>query len=33
MAYRPLFVPEAEWRTPRFVTFAEAAAAFGSRHP
>ncbi len=33
MSYRPLFVPEAEWRTARFVTFAEAAAAFSSRHP
>ena len=33
MSYRPLFVPEAEWRTARFATFAEAAAAFSSRHP
>ena len=33
VAYRPLFVPEAEWRTSRFASFAEAAAAFRSRHP
>ncbi|HKN29505.1 MAG TPA: DEAD/DEAH box helicase family protein [Roseiarcus sp.] len=33
VVYRPLFVPEAEWKTSRFASFAEAAAAFGGRHP
>ena len=33
VAYRPLFVPEAEWRTSRFASFAEAAAMFKGRQP
>ena len=33
IVYRPLFVPEAEWKTSRFASFAEAAAAFSGRHP
>jgi type III restriction enzyme len=33
VVYHPLFVPEAEWRTSRFASFAEAAAAFSNRHP
>jgi type III restriction enzyme len=31
IAYRPLFVPEQEWRTTRFTTFADAAATFKGR--
>jgi type III restriction enzyme len=33
IAYRPLFVPEQEWRTTRFTTFAEAAATLRGRSP
>lgn len=33
VAYRPLFVPEAEWRTSRFASFADAAATFKGRTP
>ena len=33
VAYRPLFVPEAEWKTSRFASFAEAAAMFKEREP
>ncbi|MGA8714878.1 MAG: type III restriction endonuclease subunit R, partial [Roseiarcus sp.] len=33
VAYLPLFVPEAEWRTSRFASFAEAAATFQGRTP
>jgi len=31
--YRPLLVPEQEWRTSRFASFAEAAATFKGRAP
>ena len=33
IVYRPLFVPETDWKTSRFGSFAEAAAAFSNRHP
>jgi type III restriction enzyme len=33
IVYRPLFVPETDWKTSRFASFAEAAAAFSNRHP
>lgn len=33
IVYRPLFVPETDWKTSHFASFAEAAAAFSNRHP